>query len=64
MFTRPLSSGLGCDFSVPFFALVGYVTPDRSCVSDAVVVLLAFAAACAGGPASSRGFSSIPRFAL
>jgi hypothetical protein len=41
----PLISGLDRDFRVPFFALVRLVAPDRAYVSDAVLELLAFAAA-------------------
>jgi hypothetical protein len=38
-------SGLDRDFRVPFLALVRLVAPDRAYVSDAVLALLAFAAA-------------------
>lgn len=42
---RPLVSGLDRDFRVSFFALVRLVASDRAHVSDAVLALLAFAAA-------------------
>src|SRR5438045_4760026 len=43
--TRSFVPGLDRDFRVPFFALVRLVAPDRAHVSDAVLALLAFAAA-------------------
>jgi hypothetical protein len=41
----PLVAGFDRDFRVPFFALVRLVAPDRAYISDAVLGLLAFAAA-------------------
>jgi hypothetical protein len=45
MLARPFVAGLDRDFRVSFFALVRLVAPDRAHVSDAVLALLAFAAA-------------------
>jgi len=58
---RPLMSGLDRNFRVPFFALVRHVAPDRAYVSDAVLPLVAFAAARPSAGKVALRFWSISR---
>jgi hypothetical protein len=61
---RILVSGFDRNFRVSFFALVRLVAPDRAHVSDAVLALLAFAAARRVGLASDIALRLLVHTAL